>query len=362
MANKSGKTAVTDDDLARLRAVLPEHTNPDGSVNKSAISRDLGISRQAVGNHLKKLEERPDKPELEHPVFPESDVSIERIIDLQCERIEKRKASYDAHTWYEVKVRDPGPIGVLWFGDPHVDDNGCDWPTLKRHIAICKNTPRLYGANIGDTTNNWAGRLQRLYAEQDASLKTARRLAKWFMLDSGIDWLVWLIGNHDAWGDGHEILSLIGAPRIVMHDWEARFCLVWPDGEKIRIYASHDFKGHSQWNPGHGPMKEAQMGDDADLFVAGHKHNWFCSFWENAKRGGTVPTIVRNRGYKILDDFARRNGFAEQETGASCLTLFRPYAEDPAGRIIPFYDIEFGAEVLKQEIKRYDRQRSGKAA
>jgi len=62
-------------------------------------------------------------------------------------------------------------------------------------LAVAKQ-PGIYGANIGDTTDNWpwTGRLARLWAESEVSDKTAKRMAEWFMFDAGVRWLLWLIG------------------------------------------------------------------------------------------------------------------------------------------------------------------------
>ena len=331
-------------------AILAKH---QGHVANAA--RELKIPRQTMQYSVRLAEKelisrdtfsaQDQDDDLEMPSFPDEDVAVETMIDGMTERFLRRKASHDAHTWFPVGVKDDKPIGILWIGDPHVDDNGCNWPVLRKHIAICKDTPGLYGANIGDTTNNWAGRLAHLYAEQDASRKTARRLAQWFMVEAGIKWIVFLIGNHDAWGDGAEILARMGkqcgTQKIVCHDWEARFCLAFPNGWSPRIYAAHNFPGHSQWNPLHGPMKEGQLGQAADLYVCGHLHNWATFQFENAARGGN-QLFIRVKGYKFLDDYARRLGKHEQESGCSIMTVF-----DPRDRsIIYFENIEKGADYL----------------
>lgn len=320
-----------------------------GSQNKAAA--ELGITRSTLQNRLRVAAARgldgsavETEPEL--PAFPDEDISIEQIIDLQCRRVEKRIASYDAHTWFQIKIPDNRPVGLFWFGDPHIDDNGCNWPVLRSHIELCRATDGLFGANIGDTTNNWAGRLVRLYANQDTSAKTARRLAEWFMLDSGVKWLIWILGNHDAWGDGSAILAQMakrhGTQKLVCHDWEARFSLGFPNGWESRIFASHDFKGHSQWNPLHGPMKEGQMGEDADLYVCGHKHNAAHFGFENVARS-RYQQFVRLRGYKFLDEYAKRGGFPQQEGGCGAITIHDPITQT----VTVHFDVDEGADLLK---------------
>ncbi len=318
------------------------------SQSKAAVA--LGITRSTLQHRLRSpivqrfLSEIPPEAEIRLPDFPDEDVPIEDVIGHLSKSFTKRQASHAAHTWFPVRVTNDKPIGVLWFGDPHIDDNGCNWPVLESHIEICRTVSGIYGANIGDTTNNWAGRLVRLYANQDTSVKTARRLAEWFMLSAGVKWMIWILGNHDAWGDGSEILARMGrqgTQKILCHDWEARFRLTFPNGWEPRIYAAHNFPGHSQWNPMHGPMKEGMMGQEADLYVAGDKHNWAAFSFENPGRQ-KHQHFLRVRGYKFLDDYARRIGKLEQQSGCGILTVF-----DPTDRsIIWFEDVAKGADYL----------------
>lgn len=336
---------------AKRRAAVAAYEAHDN--NAAAAARSLGIPRptlQGLIRVAKSLGEYGDKivpvhPAIEYPAFPDDDLPTEQIVEHLASRFEKRQASFDAHTWFEIKIKETKPIGIWFFGDPHVDDNGCNWPVLRRDVRIVAGTPGLYGGNIGDTTNNWAGRLMQLYAKQDTSIKTAQRLASWFMLDSGVKWLVWLLGNHDVWGDGAAVLTQMakrfGTQKIVCHDWEARFCLTFPNGKSFRVWASHDFPGHSQWNELHGPMKAAKMDDDAHLYVCGHKHNWRQDKGENASRG-TIQTIARARGYKFLDDHARKFRANEQQTGHGVMAIFDPRYDD----VMVDQNIERGAEYL----------------
>lgn len=317
-----------------------------------AASEATGMGRQAIGVRVSEAKKRKlDAPteDIILPDFPSEDLPIEKILDMMEERSQLRMKSYEAHTWFPIKVNDNRPIGILWFGDPHIDDNGCDIKLLRHYARLCRETQGLYGANIGDTTNNWSGRLAALYAKQDSSLKTARRLASWFMLESGIKWLIWLIGNHDAWGDGAEILAMMAAKhktqKIVTHDWEARFVLQFKNGAEVRVNAAHDFAGNSMWNPLHGAVKAAKQGDRIDLLVCGHKHNWAISQWEMASQQ-TVPTMIRVKGFKTYDDYAMRLGHYEQKEGGAILTIIDP-TKPQSGRVTAFVDVDAGAEYLK---------------
>lgn len=340
-----------------VQEILDEDKGFQYGANPSAVSevcRRRNISEGKLNNQLRRAKSlygieprhRPPQQPIEFPDFPDEDIPVEDKIDLATKRFEKRMASHIAHTWFPIKINDKLPIGIVWFGDPHLDDNGCNWPVVKRHVEICRDTEGIYGANVGDTTNNWAGRLVRLYADQDASVKTARQFAEWFMLKGGVKWLVFLLGNHDAWGDGSAVLMQMAkrygtARKLVLHDWEARFRLQFPNGWEPRIYTAHNFKGNSIWNPMHGLIREGQIGEEADLYVCGDKHTSGEMGFENVARG-RYQRFVRVRGFKFMDDYARRHGFKEQSQGCSALTIF-----DPAKQSISvFTDIEEGAEYL----------------
>ena len=318
--------------LTEYEELLEQH----GTI--TAAAKALGIPRTT-------LRDRVRKDTFKTPEFPESDIPIQDVLDYISRRYEQRVQSYDAHTWYPIEFMDNKPIGVLWFGDPHLGDNGCNVPELIKHTEYCANVEGLYGVNIGDSSNNWSGRLSHLYAEQDTSKKTERRLVEWLMHESGVKWLAWLIGNHDAWSDGGEILSMMGnkygTHQIVCHDWEARFRLVFPNTE-YKVYASHDFKGHSMWNPMHGPMKAGMIGQEADIYVSGHKHNWGTFTFENTSRG-KQQHFIRVRGYKFMDEYARRLGILEQTGGCSILTVFNPKTKT----MTTFEDIDSGVKFLE---------------
>ena len=309
--------------------------------------RDYGLVPRGV---VVPLKDNNNDFNIEMPDFPEDDdIPVREIIDQQKKRFKKRSESFAAHTWFPIKVKEDKAIAIMWFGDPHVDDNGCNWEKLDADVDLCRTTPGLYGANIGDTTNNWAGRLVRLYAQQDTSVNTARRLAEWFMLDSGVKWLVYILGNHDIWGDGSAVLAQMakryGTHKLALHDWEARFTLKFPGGWDVLVYTAHNFKGSSIWNPMHGPMREGQIGELADLYVCGDKHTSGLFQFENAARGGQVQTFVRVRGYKFLDDYARHLGIKEQNQGCSAVTVLDPKAKS----ITTFLDSEEGVRFLNMK-------------
>lgn len=332
--------------------------------NKAAAARAMGVAHQSFTGGLlreqarmartpaavREAQEEADVKQIQLPEFPNPDAPIEELMAARMRQFERTKLRKEAEDWFTVRVNDPKPIGIMWFGDPHIDDDGCNLPLLRQHAKIAATEPGLYAANIGDTTNNWSGRLVHLYAKQDTSKKTARRYAKWFLGsgkdDAQIPWIVWLMGNHDLWGDGADVLRLMNVHnRVPMLDWSARFKLVFPNGAERKVHTAHNFKGHSMWHPGHGHIKAARFESDADLFIDGHLHNWFVHQFEMAGQC-RAPVFARARGYKWFDDYATQLGHYSQRNGAAILTVFNPHVEG-AGRCTAFADVEQGLDTLR---------------
>lgn len=336
----------------RYRAAVQAIADNEGNISKASIS--LGIPRTTLRGWLAMGETSEARTavnralhknkNIEYPDLPEDDVPTADIIEWQKRRFAKRLEYTKSKRWFPVRVQQDGPIGLSFFGDPHVDDDGCNWPLLYHHCELHQKTDGLYGLNIGDTTNNWVGRLGRLFGEQETSQATARKLAKWFLAESGITWACWLMGNHDLWNEGAEILRGMNATSVPMEDWSAKFTLVLPKAE-IRIWASHQFPGNSQWNTLHGLQKAASMKDAAHIYVAGHIHQWGMHQEESADRD-FVYWLVRARGYKFIDKYAELLGHESQQEGAAITAIINPDATSASGLIQCYADMDAAADYL----------------
>jgi len=353
--------SLTKDDFMLLLETHGSFTRMAAAVgaNKATIARiadRFGVkspsNKSTIAHKIKNVEQVVTPPSL-----PDDDIPAEEIISIMCKRFGKRKQHADAKKWMEFKVDTDQPIAVCWFGDPHIDDDGCNWPVLKEHIEICKNTEGMYGANIGDTTNNWVGRLARLYANQETSEATAHKLVQWFFQDSGVNWLIMLAGNHDAWQNMPFFRSLT-THICPMVDWRAQFKLVFKNGTECLIDASHDHKGHSQWNALHGQQKASTMGGVAHLYVAGHRHNWAMAK-NQCPETGRIYDLVRTRGYKHIDHYADLHQFGSQSEGSSIVTVIDPRAA-PVNMVKCFADVQEGADYLTYLREKYAVQTKSK--
>jgi hypothetical protein len=335
---------------AGLEAQEQIGTHPVTFEGRAKKAREMGLwGRSGDGTTwygsppLSGLQRVPTAPDL-----PDDDIDTNSLIEQMCRRFTKRRAHHDAKKWRRFDVPVAGPYALMIFGDPHIDDDGCDWPLLRAHCQLAAETEGLFAVNIGDTTNNWSGRLARLWSEQDTGKSTARKLVKWLLNEAGVPWWLWLLGNHDSWPGpvGSETMERFKPHHVVMEDWGAKVTLVSPNGAEFRLHAAHDFSGHSQWNPLHGPMKEAKWGDQAHVYVAGHKHNW-ALFGGEHEHKGDLFWLARAKGYKTIDSYAERLGFGSQGHGNSILVVVDPGMEGTPGHVSCFADPIEGVEYLK---------------
>ena len=96
---------------------------------------------------------------LQFSPLPDDDVGVTELWEWRKKQYKKKDEHERAIKLRDVVVRTEGPIGILHFGDPHVDDDGTDLAAIEYHCQMVRETSGLFGANIGDVHNNWVGRL-----------------------------------------------------------------------------------------------------------------------------------------------------------------------------------------------------------
>lgn len=279
------------------------------------------------------------------PQLPSPDVTAEELIEWREKQFAKKSAYESARKLIIVDIPIDGPYGVLHFGDPHVDDDGCDWKQLRRDIRLVQETDGLFASNVGDTRNNWVGRLARLYGQQSTSAKESLLLADYFLNQLRGKWAYLIGGNHDAWSGDDDPLQWITAQMKALYEpSEARIGLRSPDGKMVVMNARHDFAGNSQWNPTHAVMKAAQMGVRDDVLICGHKHQSGYGVIKDPETG-KVCHCIQVASYKVFDRYAREKGFKDQSLSPCVMTVIDPHAA-PINRVQVFWDSERGAEYL----------------
>jgi hypothetical protein len=327
---------------------------------RTSAAAELGLNERTLLARIRRMQSRgieiprstyqpgrqtPNDEAFEFTPIPDDDVSIEELIEQRKRKFTHKREYEEASKLIPIRIKIPGPIGLLHFGDPHVDDDGTDIEALERHTELCRKVEGLFACNVGDTTNNWVGRLARLYGDQATSASQAWRLAEWFV--DRCRWLYMLGGNHDAWSGAGDPLKWIARQQNTMYkSSEARIALKFPNGAEVRVNARHDHAGSSIWNPAHGPMKAAMLGTRDHIYVAGHKHESAYSVLKDPINGITMH-LLKVASYKVYDRYAKEKGFRDNALSPCAVTTINPLL--PASHpdmIKVFWEPEEGAEYL----------------
>jgi len=312
----------------RLRALgVPPLTGPKGGSPKQG-GEPPTISREVTIGQL-----------------PDDDVPVEELVEHRIRQFSQKKKWHEAARLMPVHVKIAGPIGLMVFGDPHVDDDGTDLALLREHSDLT-HQEGVFGCNIGDTTNAWVGRLAKLYAEQSTSSSQAWKLAEWFI--NRTRWL-WIVGgNHEGWhGSGDPLKWICRQAGAMYKASELRMELNFPNGRKVAVNARHDFAGHSQWNPAHGVMKAATMGMRDHLLLCGHKHVSGYGIVKDPETGRACHA-VQIASYKIHDRYAMERGFRDQSLSPCAFVVIDPTLPDNHPDLVKvFWDPKEGARNLQ---------------
>lgn len=340
-----------------------------GKVNSHA-ARKVGINEHTMRTRLEQAHDRlgldidrsdsimagygkkKSAPEFVYTPVPDGDVPVEELVEIRKKQFNKKKAHEEARKLIAVKVKVPGPIGILHFGDPHVDDDGTDIGLLEHHKKLCMTVEGLFGANVGDVSNNWIGRLARLYAEQSTSAPQAWRLVEWLLKDLKLLYLIG--GNHDGWsGAGDPLKWITRQTESIYQSSEVRIGLNMPNGCVIRINARHDFGGSSMWNPAHGPMKAVFHGVRDHIAICGHKHKSGYGIIKDPDTGIACHAI-QVASYKLYDRYAREHNFRDQTLSPCAVTIIDPDLPQTHPDLVKvFWDADAGVDYLKYKRRKF---------
>lgn len=306
----------------------------------------IELAQQRFGGDMARQRKPAEyKEAFEHQIMPPSDIPIEVRIQQRIDAFKIRREYENAARLRNVQINIDGPIGILHFGDPHVDDDGTDIALLGQHVDLVNATDGLFGANIGDTSNNWVGRLHRKFADQRVRQSEAWEYVEHFI--KSVKWLYLINGNHDMWQGGSDVMALLARGNTTPVNHGVRLSLNFQNGAQARINARHEFTGHSQWNPVHGAGKNAQMLSGDNIYISGHKH--VSGYMPIKYRSQPVMMhAIQIGSYKIYDDYADEKGFVHDQFSPAVVTIIDP-SKDPAGPafIKVDFDIEGAADYLK---------------
>ena len=278
--------------------------------------------------------------------FTDEEIATEDLVKLRVDTFNRKENRENNEKFLNIKINDDKPVGLYIMGDPHIDDDGCDMPSVIRHLNCVNETDGMYACNVGDLQNNWARRtkLEGLWAQQTTSAEQAWQLTEWLV--NYTNWLFIVAGNHDMWsGDGDPLKWITRPLKTTYQPHNIRVKLKLPK-HNIRVNCSHNFKGHSMYNTAHGIVKHALFNSRDHLLMAGHTH---VSGYLPVKDADSeiVMHCVQVGSYKKYDNFAKMLNLPNKMMSPCAVAVFNTRLPDTHPDFIKiFWEVEEGAEYL----------------
>lgn len=270
-----------------------------------------------------------EKPTVTH-VQLDPDFDAKDFVANMKKRFEVKKKNKDLSHWQPMKINNSKVSIIPFIGDPHLDDDGCDWVTLEQHMNIIAKLQseghNCFPVCMGDILNNWvkSGRLVKKWADQTVTQSKSYKLAKYFIRDMGVKFALYIIGNHDKWNEFvyllEEYCDYVGLP---MADWRCRFKFVFKNGYEFKVDAAHDHKGNSMYNKTHAQDRAVMFaGIKPDLILSAHRHTY--SLKHDFEPDVGFIWKGRMSGYKVIDEYADFLQYDNQGVGHSIWAVIDP--------------------------------------
>lgn len=337
-------------DEARVKSTLETFRQAAGNVSETA--RRLGISRRCVRDRLA-FAERWGWMEPEERAGGNTS-SAALLADARARKLKayaKKKAKGD---WRKASLvhLPQQPFRLKLFGDPHLDDDGCDYELFERHWLEMDATAGVYGVCIGDWFNNWTKSLAHLWKES-GDPSDAWVLFEHLMEQRGEALIGGCSGNHDDWTHApadpidmlmkrHGVRYRRGAIRLLLDFGQNSYT----------IALRHKWHGNSMYSAAHGLKKAALFGWNDDLMVGGHIHQDEPRMHVHPDTGA-ISRLCQISAFKRFDEYADTHGFMSNAFSPVWDLVINPYRSrsDPE-RTVVMWDSEAAADRLAFERRK----------
>ena len=137
----------------RIRIWLKKNKGINTSISTvGRVCKELGVD----GQDIRKQYNLRRRQSIVAVVVHEDEDNLQPIEELISERVKASRYKSKKAKKHQRNLTFPAePIGVIVFGDPHIDNNGCDWETLFEHIELANSMEGVLACCVGDVQPNW---------------------------------------------------------------------------------------------------------------------------------------------------------------------------------------------------------------
>jgi len=298
---KENYSKLTDKELAEEIGTTP------ASVRKKR--RLLGLTKPLF--FRKQLSPKNALPE---PVFIDKkraeNINWREWFDNLQKRQELHQKTSSSQDEATVKIETEKKIAVVFSADWHMGSVSVDYKELQHNLDTILNTDRVYMITVGDLIDNFRSfRSLQPILSQIASPKEQRIILS-SILNEFIQkkkWIAACWGNHDIERDerlyGESTIKNLLSEHLIYFNGKGTLNLI-VGKEKYIIRLSHEFKGHSIYNPNHPMNRELKWNAPfADVIVGAHRHQpavqWFYEY-------GKPKCLIQVGTFQTDDGYAKR--------------------------------------------------------
>jgi len=300
---------------------------------RDEILLELGIAERTYYTWRKKAKYEQIKP-------PQLKREIDDIIKVRKEifKYEKQKDQYFSNV--PIKFKENKAIGILFMGDPHLDNQATDLELFEKHLELARKNENVFIIGLGDYLDNWVGYLSKLFAKHSITQEEAFALLKYYFDNLHI--LACVLGNHDVWNLFEVYFrEVLGEECIVAED--IRLNLQFPNDTNVTIRMRHSFSGRSQYNPAFPLVKQAIFNKPDDIICMGHTHQFGYQMYVQPDNKISHCFVVGS--YKRFDEYGKKFMTHDTNITPAVLAVINP-SDSSFDRIKLFLDIEKGIEYL----------------
>lgn len=337
------------DDSEELTAKIVRLKDEEGLTWRQ-ISTRLHIKKETVRSRYR----RADKSLLPPPTctitgvlaadeLPDED-EVYRQAVAQWEKtreLEERKNS-------QVLEFSHGPVAMVWMADQHLGGAGVDYPRVFAEAEIVRDTPGMFAGTVGDLLDGFIiEHLLNVRLGECMSIADEFALVRRYLRVLGPKLKVSVGGNHDFWFNWltgidyfREVLAGV-APGVIYDADDCRLTVKVGDTE-FQGRVRHKWRGRSIYNPTHGAERAAKWDQDFEWAVGAHTHA--CGVARGFTAGGESGIAVQCGSYKVIDDYARRQGFPKPNKSTAVAIVFDEETHSMTG----FENLEFAARFMRR--------------
>lgn len=255
----------------------------------------------------------------------QTNFDVDRAIEEQARRFRDKHRRAQKKRQQTIRF-DTGPICIVFLGDQHIGNAGCDIKRVFDEQRKVLQMPRTYCWQMGDLVDNFiVGRLKEQNMKPSAPVweqwMTAKKyLDKWWGHQKIV---AYVGGNHGAWtaktSGGIDYRRDV-CPDGILFDGDDIKATVSVGSAKYKVWARHKWKGSSIYNQTHGQERAARFSDpNYDLYVGAHTH--VGALYREMVHEGKRKAAVQVGTYKVHDDYQRMAGFPEHDHSTACAVI-----------------------------------------